>query len=171
MSDAQQSRECSSCAACCEGWISLTVYGEEISSGHPCPHTTDCGCRIYEKRPVDPCRTFKCGWLVDGSPLPDWMKPNNAGVIVMFNKYSMGGHQVDAAITIGEKLNPATLEWLKNYTLQKGRALMITGTVINESDNSPRTTITVFGPEVLKKEIGHLIRSGRFSLTSRTLST
>ena len=170
MPEAELSRECSSCTACCDGWISITVYGEEIGLDHPCPHTTGSGCRIYEKRPVDPCKTFECGWLIEGSPLPDWMRPDNAKVIVMLNKYSMEGRQVDAAVTIGEKLTPASLEWLKNYTLQNGRALIITGTAINEGDGSPRTTITVFGPDIFKKKIDNLIRSGRFSLTAETLS-
>jgi len=171
MSNAKQSRECSSCTACCDGWISITVYGEEIGFDRPCPHTTGSGCGIYEKRPVDPCRNFRCGWLIDGSPLPDWMRPDKSKVIVMFNKYSRGSHQIDAAVIMGEELPPASLEWLKHFTLQNERALIITGTVINEGDDSPRTTITVFGPDVLKNEIGSLIRSGRFSLTAKTLST
>ncbi len=167
----KQSRECSACTACCDGWISLTVRGEEIGIDHPCPHATDSGCGIYAERPVEPCKNFKCGWLIDESPLPDWMRPDNAKVIVMFNKYSREGRQVDAAITMGETLPPASLEWLKNFTLQNGRALLITGTARNENDNSPRTTITLFGPDAFKKDIGNLIRSGRFSLMVKTLST
>jgi len=170
MSKTEQSRECSSCAACCEGWISITVYGEEVSFGHPCPHTTSSGCNIYEKRPVDPCRTFKCGWLADGGLMPEWMRPDNAGVIVMFNKYSMAGRQVDAAIIVGGELSPRSSEWLENYTLQNERSLIITGTVVNEVDNSSRTTIKLFGSDIFKKEIGDLIKSGRFSLAEWSLS-
>ncbi len=170
MSEAKQPRECSSCTACCDGWISITINGQAVGLDHPCPHRTDQGCGIYQERPVNPCRTFKCEWLIDGSPLPDWMKPDNSRVIVMFNKYSRENHQVDAAVPVGAGLPPASLEWLKNFTLQNERALLITGTVINEGDNSPRTTITVFGSDDFKKDIDNLIRSGHFSLTAKTLS-
>ena len=56
-------RECGECTACCEGWLpdeSLDMY-----AGKACAHCRSEGCAIYETRPEEPCRTFKCAWLQD----------------------------------------------------------------------------------------------------------
>lgn len=31
--------------------------------GKPCHFVSDVGCRIYEQRPVSPCRKFVCAWV------------------------------------------------------------------------------------------------------------
>ena len=50
--------------------------------GQPCPFSAGHSCTIYERRPKDPCRDFICGWLVRKSPLPEWMRPDQAGMIL-----------------------------------------------------------------------------------------
>ena len=84
-------RECQPCTACCDGWLQIRVNGVPVHPGRPCPHSTGSGCSDYENRPVDPCVHFICGWRMDGSPLPDWMKPNNAKVIVLFDQRTWRG--------------------------------------------------------------------------------
>ncbi len=160
-------RECLPCTACCDGWLQVIVNGEEVGSGHPCKHRADHGCGIYEERPINPCRTFKCGWIVDDSPLPDWMKPNDARVIVVFDKYIWNDQQVDAVISMEENIPRATLDWLKSYALQQERRLLITEMVVAKGDISPRTKITVIGSDAFRKGIGDLIKSGRFSLLKK----
>lgn len=45
----------------------------------PCSHLCDKGCSIYETRPEDPCRKFKCAWL-EGA-WKDEDRPDKVGVV------------------------------------------------------------------------------------------
>src|SRR5205807_4983726 len=80
---AASSRRCGECTACCDGWLKINVYGVEVYPGHPCLHSSGHHCLIYERRPLDPCQRFFCGWLVPTSPLPDWLRPDKAKVIFL----------------------------------------------------------------------------------------
>src|SRR5439155_10475649 len=60
---AASGRRCGECTACCDGWLKINVYGVEVYPGHPCPHSSGHHCLIYERRPLDPCQRFFCGWL------------------------------------------------------------------------------------------------------------
>ena len=61
----------------------MTIQGHAVYPGRPCPHSTGAGCDDYANRPEDPCINFNCGWVVDNSPLPEWLNPSNAKVIVI----------------------------------------------------------------------------------------
>lgn len=80
----QGARACNGCTACCDGWVRIEVKGYEAWPGHP--YSTGKGCSDYENRPEFPCRQFVCGWLLPNSPLPEWMKPDQAKVMVLFNQ-------------------------------------------------------------------------------------
>jgi len=54
---------CGTCTACCDGWVKGTILGHEMKPGQPCHFRGEGCCTIYERRPVDPCRNFICGWL------------------------------------------------------------------------------------------------------------
>jgi hypothetical protein len=43
------------------------------------------GCSDYDNRPVEPCRTFECEWLVNPS-VPEILKPDIANVILSWQK-------------------------------------------------------------------------------------
>jgi len=78
-------RECGECTACCEGWLpdeSLDMY-----AGKACAHCQSEGCAIYETRPEEPCRTFKCAWLQDEVAFPAEMRPDQCGAIVLSARY------------------------------------------------------------------------------------
>ncbi len=62
-------RVCGTCTACCDGWVAGTIYGHEMKPGTPCHFRGEGCCTIYDKRPLDPCRKFVCGWLAADSPL------------------------------------------------------------------------------------------------------
>lgn len=79
-------RECGTCTKCCEGWLPGNVRGHEMFSGKPCFFLTigigkPSGCSDYENRPEDPCRSYKCLWLLD-EDIPDEFKPEKTGVIL-----------------------------------------------------------------------------------------
>ena len=98
----------------------MTIKGHPVYPGRPCPHSTGRGCDDYANRPVDPCIDFNCGWIVENSPLPEWMKPSNAKVIVVFNKFQWLGRAVDLAVPIGKRIPPRALNWLKAFAEQHG---------------------------------------------------
>jgi hypothetical protein len=95
-----------------------------MEPGKPCVHCTQQGCAIYASRPVEPCVSFKCAWLVDASPLPDNMRPNECGAIVMLDKKWKGKPIIMASPT-GEKIPQATLDWLMAYARQHSIPLLL----------------------------------------------
>jgi hypothetical protein len=116
-------RQCYPCTACCEGWLSADIYGVQIMPGKPCPHVTAQGCGIYDKRPHNPCATFRCGWLTGEHDMPAHMQPSECGAIVMFNKL-WNGRKVIRAVPTGEKIPAATLEWLMALARQLNLPLL-----------------------------------------------
>ena len=94
-------RQCEPCTACCDGWLKIEVYGHQIDRGAPCPFSTGQNCKIYQQRPQDPCREFICGWRAHNSPLPEWMRPDKAGMILLAANFSWQGHPVDVAVRVG----------------------------------------------------------------------
>ena len=62
--------------------------------------------------------------MIHESPLPEWMQPNNAKVIVIFNKLSWNGYPVDLAVPVGERIPPRSLDWLKKFSEENRRPLI-----------------------------------------------
>ncbi|MEJ8568725.1 hypothetical protein [Elongatibacter sediminis] len=116
-------RQCLPCTACCQGWLSADVLGHHMRAGHPCPHSKPEGCGIYSERPQVPCRTFICSWLVDDSPLPDWMRPDSCGAIVLLSM-RWDDEYVISAVPVGPTIPDRTLTWLKDYARQHRRPLV-----------------------------------------------
>jgi len=147
-------RECGSCTACCEGWVKSKTI--DMYPGHPCKHCTSGGCAIYETRPENPCRTFVCGWLRTGSPLPDSMRPDRSGVIVL-----MGGSwqkwKVIKAVATGTQIPPHSLDQLKSLAYRTRTPLLITefveseGRIVGES-------IQGFGPPEFSEAVSRKLR-------------
>ncbi|WP_028488361.1 hypothetical protein [Thiothrix lacustris] len=117
-------RQCQPCTACCDGWVQMNIKGTDVYPGCPCPHSTGKGCNDYANRPLDPCDNFNCGWVIPNSPLPDWMRPHEAKVMVLFNKFQWQGMPVDVAIPVGKRIPPRALNWLKQFAEQHNRPLV-----------------------------------------------
>jgi hypothetical protein len=117
-------RQCEPCTACCDGWLKIEVYGHQIDRGAPCPFSTGQSCKIYQQRPQDPCREFICGWRAHNSPLPEWMRPDKAGMILLAANFSWQGHPVDVAVRVGERPKNKALEWLKSFCAERKRPLL-----------------------------------------------
>lgn len=131
MNERVTGRQCLPCTACCRGWVSGDVLDHHLSAGHPCPHSTPAGCGIYERRPEEPCRTFVCSWLVDGSPLPDWMRPDRCGAIVLLSLHWEGDYVI-SAIPVGKAIPERTLDWLKDYARRHRRPLVFYERIEND---------------------------------------
>lgn len=117
-------RQCTPCTACCDGWLfAENILGHELKPGQPCPHSKPGGCAVYAQRPEVPCRTFICSWLANGSPLPDWMRPDLCGAIVLLS-LPWENELVISAVPVGEEIPDATLEWLQAYARTHQRPLI-----------------------------------------------
>lgn len=94
-----------------------------MSAGHPCPYSKDQGCSIYAERPKIPCRTFVCSWRVEHSPLPDWMRPDRCGAIVLLS-LPWQGELVISAVPVGAEIPAKTFEWLQAYAREHRRPMI-----------------------------------------------
>ncbi len=149
------------CTGCCDGWLQIIVEGKPAYPGKPCHHSTGKGCDDYEHRPVDPCVKFVCGWRMDGSPLPDWMKPDNAKVIVLFNKTQWRGIPVDVAVPVGRRIPPRALNWLQQFAQTHQRALLYSEQLVENGKFSNRQAASAFGPPEFQQEMAERIQSGQ----------
>ncbi len=111
-------RACNGCTACCDGWVKIHVYGHDVYPGKPCPFSTGSGCSIYEHRPVEPCRTFVCGWLADGNPFPDAFRPDRLGVLIQQAHWSGGLFYV--LVPAGRDPDDALIGWMDDLMVRTG---------------------------------------------------
>lgn len=117
-------RQCGPCTACCDGWLKIEVYTHQVDRGKPCPFSIGHRCAIYDTRPPDPCRQFVCGWLARNSPLPEWMRPDKAGLILLAANFPWRGLWVDVAVPVGDKPRAKALDWLKQFAIDRKRLLL-----------------------------------------------
>jgi hypothetical protein len=111
-------RSCGACTACCDGWLRITIDGQPVYPGRPCPHSTGSSCRIYAERPVDPCRRFSCEWL-SGGDLPEAFSPDRAGFIVLGSGWR--GLKVRVLVSAGRDPDEHALEWFRSEAVRRGR--------------------------------------------------
>ena len=158
---ARKERECQPCTACCDGWVRMVIAGIPVYPGCPCPHSTGSGCDDYDNRPIDPCAHFNCGWIVEGSPLPEWMKPSNGKVIVFFNKMVWRGHQVDLAAPVGRRIPPRSLNWLKTFSEKNARLLIYTEQIREAGRFQKEQLVFGHGPPAFQEALRHWQREGK----------
>lgn len=72
-------RPCGDCTACCSGFLVGNSYGNKFGMGKPCVFLVNKICSIYKDRPQS-CHNYQCAWTQ--GILPEWMKPNECGVMV-----------------------------------------------------------------------------------------
>ncbi len=139
----------------------MVINGHAVYPGHPCPHSTGQGCDDYANRPRDPCINFNCGWVVPGSPLPDWMKPDRAKVIVIFNRTRWNGLPVDAAVPVGHRIPPRALDWLKRFAQQQGRPLLFSEQVKEQGVYQREQLFSAHGPPAFREHVERLLAAGK----------
>jgi len=96
-----------------------------MEPGKPCVNCTKQGCKIYEKRPVNPCVTFECAWLKEPGKLPEHMKPSECGAIVILDK-QFNNQNVIRAVPVGNEIPRETLEWLTAFARHQLTPLLLT---------------------------------------------
>ena len=160
MSKPRVQRECQPCTGCCDGWLRINIRGVPVYPGRPCPHSTGSGCNDYANRPVDPCVHFICGWRMEGSPLPDWMKPNNAKVVVLFDQSVWRGMPVDVAVPVGRRIPPRALNWLKQFAERQNRALLYSEQIVENGVFTGEQSGNAFGPPEFQHEMAERASRG-----------
>ena len=105
------SRSCESCTMCCQGWLHGIAHGYSFYPGKPCHFICDKGCSIYENRPDEPCKSYKCAWLIDNY-LPEWFRPDSSKVICTWRSWNTNHPSYLAVNECGEKLDSKILSWL-----------------------------------------------------------
>ena len=143
------------CHACCQGWLTGEVLGHQLRAGHPCPHASAQGCGVYETRPQVPCRSFICSWLVEGSPLPDWMRPDLSGVIVLLS-LPWEGEKVISAVPVGQAIPERSLNWLKDYAQEHRRPLVLYERTVDDDGNYVGLKRLGFGPPAFREKAARL---------------
>ena len=91
--------------------------------GKPCRHLEDGLCSIYATRPQNPCRDFDCGWKMVGSPMPDDMRPDRCGAIVILGQ-DWRHWKVIRAVPAGWTIPDATLKRIKHFAVSNKMALI-----------------------------------------------
>lgn len=105
----QNNRNCNGCTKCCEGWLTSNIYGHDMYIGKPCHFVTSNGCSIYNKRPEDPCKIFKCEWLINLN-IPEWLYPKKSEVIIL--KKNINNLFYFEIREAGKKLSVEILNWI-----------------------------------------------------------
>ena len=113
-------RACDGCTKCCEGWLSGEAHGHAFFRGRPCFFLNK-GCSIYDTRPQEPCRSYKCAWL-DDMQFPEWMKPDLANVII--NKTKHNDIAFYTLVEAGSRLDVRVLSWMVQWALNNKQNLM-----------------------------------------------
>lgn len=106
-------RSCDGCTKCCEGWLGASINGEQIGNGKACSFVDPgVGCKNYEGRPKDPCKTFVCMWKATET-VPEEFKPSKSGIIL--HGQEIGGIQYLNASEAGKEISPLMLSWFLSY--------------------------------------------------------
>ena len=126
------------------------MRGHRVSPGTPCPFSAGNQCSIYSERPQHPCREFVCGWLVDSSPLPDWMRPDKSDMIMLAANFFWRGLPVDVLVPAGDAPRKKALDWMMKFSAEKRRLLIYQ---VNDE-------WFAFGPPAFQAEICERIARG-----------
>ena len=99
------------------------------------------------------CSEFKCGWLTNPQ-LPDDMRPDLSGAIILPAKYYWLSRPVDMAVPTGVEIPARTLKFIQYYADQEVRPLIYSKRVDEGRDIFP------YGPESFQDDIEKLYKSG-----------
>ena len=106
-------RQCGTCTRCCDGWVEGEIRGHRMARGQVCHFLEHGACTIYAERPQTPCRSFVCGWLMDGSALPEEFRPDRVGVIVVPTRWR--GAPAFILVCAGRDPDEGLLDWMRTY--------------------------------------------------------
>lgn len=112
-------RTCDGCSECCKGWLNGSAMGHNFYPGKPC-YFLQKTCSIYENRPIDPCKTYKCHWL-DSDDLPMWMRPDLSNALV--TRRNIENIEYYEILECGQKMDSSVLSWFIVWAFNNGKNL------------------------------------------------
>ena len=95
-----------------------------------------------------------------GSPLPEWMKPSNARVIVLFNQTQWRGMPVDIAVPVGRRIPPRALQWLQQFAQAHQRGLLYSEQLVEKGQFSNRQAAHAYGPPEFQQDMAQRMHNG-----------
>ena len=107
---------------------------------------------------------------MENSPLPDWMKPNNSKVIVLFNQHAWRGFPVDVAVPVGRRIPPRALQWLQQFAERNHRMLLYSEQIVENGRYTKQQTVSAYGPPEFQQEMAERAARGE-TLGDRHLGT
>jgi hypothetical protein len=97
---------------------------------------------------------------MENSPLPDWMKPNNSKVIVLFDQDRWRGFPVDVAVPVGRRIPPRALKWLQQFAETNQRLLLYSEQIVENGKFSQQQNVAAYGPPEFQQEMAERTRRG-----------
>lgn len=104
---------------------------------------------------------------MNDSPLPDWMKPNNAKVIVLFDQDRWRGIPVDVAVPVGRRIPPRSLQWLQQFAERHHRILMYSEQIVENGVFGKQQNVAAYGPLEFQQELAMRAGDGGLPLSDR----
>jgi len=112
-------RSCEGCTKCCSGALTATIKIRSSATEHEMKPGTPCvfvqigkGCGVYDERPDDPCRDFRCQYLVD-EMVPEEMKPSRSNIILTVEE-ALPNVEYIIANEAGGVLEGENLKWVSS---------------------------------------------------------
>ena len=97
---------------------------------------------------------------MENSPLPEWMKPNNARVVVLFDQHRWRGYPVDVAVPVGRRIPPRALKWLQQFAEAHNRMLLYSEQIMQNGKYTLEQAVSAYGPPEFQEEMADLARRG-----------
>ena len=97
---------------------------------------------------------------MNDSPLPEWMKPDNAKVIVLFNKSAWRGMPLDVAVPVGRRIPPRALNWLKQFAESHNHVLLYSEQVVEDGKFTNQQSVSAYGPPDFQQEMAERASRG-----------
>lgn len=101
---------------------------------------------------------------MEGSPLPDWMKPSNAKVIVLPNQITWRGRPVGVAVPVGKRIPPRALHWLQQFAQQHNRMLLHSEQIEQDGVFTNKQRVVAYGPPEFQQEMAERFADGDVNL-------
>jgi hypothetical protein len=98
--------------------------------------------------------------VIEDSPLPEWLKPCDAKVMVIFNKLEWQGLPVDLAVPLGQRIPPRALEWLKRFAEQNMRPLLYAEQIVEHGVFQKEQTLFGYGPPEFQAQVARWQAAG-----------
>lgn len=81
------------------------------------------------------------------------MRPDNAKVIILFNKFRWNDSGVDLAVPVGRRIPPRALNWLKRFSSEHLRPLIYTEQIMVKGVYQQQQEVVGYGPPAFQEDM------------------